>query len=145
MDLRCKNTLADSLSRLLEVDKEAKLQPEKEELNESGEISPDFWIPVTECIEHIEITYDKKHVKEVKLPLTTKQMIQLQKNDSEAKNIVNKLHKEKSNAKIFILHEGILCRLWTEERDTFWCIFIPEVLKDSLLILAHNQNGHNRG
>ena len=150
-----KNTPADSLSRLLEVDPEAKLQPEKEghefgtfcfeEFNEIGEISLDFWIPVTDYIEHIEITYDEKYAKEVRLPLTTKQMIQLQKNDSEVRNIVNKLHKEKSNTKMFILHEGVLCRLWTEERDTFQCIFIPEVLRDPLLILAHNQNGHNRG
>ena len=150
-----KNTLADSLSRLLEVDPEAKLQPEKEgnefgtfcfeELNETGEISPDFWIAAMDRIEHIEITYDEKHAKEVRLPLTTGQMIQLQKNDSEARNIVNKLHKEKSNAKMFILHEGVLCRLWTEERDTFWCIFIPEVLRDPLLVLAHNQNSHDRG
>ena len=74
-----------------------------------------------------------------------KQMIQLQKNDSEARKIVDKLYKEKLSAKMFILHEGVLCRLWTEERDTFWCIFVPEVLRDPLLILAHNQNGHNRG
>ena len=137
------------------MDPDAKLQPEKEghefgmfcfeELNESGKISPNFWIPVTECIEHIEITYDKKHVKEVRLPPTTKQMIKLQKNDSEVRNIVNKLHREKSNAKMFILHKGVLCRLWTEKRDTFRCIFIPEILRDPLLVLAHNQNGHNRG
>ena len=85
-----KNTLADSLSRLLEVDSEAKLQPEKEghefstfcfeELNETGEISPKFLTPVTDLIEHIEITYDEDNVKEIKLPLTTKQIIQLQKN-----------------------------------------------------------------
>ena len=73
----------------------------------------------------------------------TKQMIQIQKNDSEVRSIVNKLHKEKLNAKMFILHKGILCRLWTEERDTFWCIFIHEVLRDPLLVLAYNQNGHN--
>ena len=149
------NTLADSLSRLLEVDPEAKLQPEKEghefgtfcfeELNETSEISPNFWTPATNLIEHIEITYDEENVKEVKLPLTTKQMILLQKNDSEARNIMNRLHKEKLSAKMFILHEGILCRLWTEERETFRCIFIPEVLRDPLLVLAHNQNGHNRG
>ena len=60
-----------------------------------------------------------------------------EKNDSEVRNIMNKLHKEKSNAKMFILHEGVLCRLWTEERDTFWYIFIPEVLRDLLLVLAH--------
>ena len=51
-----KNTLADSLLRLLEVDPEAKLQPEKEghefgtfcfkEVSETGKISPDFWIPL---------------------------------------------------------------------------------------------------
>ena len=46
---------------------------------------------------------------------------------------------------MFILHEGVLCRLWMEERETFKCIFIPEVLRDPLLVLAHNQNGHNRG
>ena len=72
-------------------------------------------------------------------------MIQLQKNDSEARKIVHKLHKEKVNTKMFILHEGVLCRLWVEERETFRCIFIPEVLRDPLLILAHNQNSHNGG
>ena len=96
-----KNTLADSLSRLLEVDPEAKLQPEKEghefitycfeELNETGDISPDFWIPLKVSIEHIEITQNESYSKEIKLPLSTKQMIQLQKNDSEARNIVGNL------------------------------------------------------
>ena len=46
---------------------------------------------------------------------------------------------------MFILHDGVLCRLWTEERETFRCIFVPEVLRDPLLVLAHNQNGHNGG
>ena len=137
-----KNTLADNLSRLLDVDPEAKLHPEKEgqefgtfcfeELNETGEILPNLWIPATDLIEHIEITYNEENVKELKLPLMTKQMIQLQINDSEARNIVNKLHKEKLSAKMFILHEGVLCRLWMEERETFWCIFIPEVLRNPL-------------
>ena len=150
-----KNTLADSLSRLLEVDPEAKLQLEKEghefgtfcfeKLNENGEISPDCWIPATDSVEHIEITYDKQNTKEVKLPLTTEQMIQLQKNDSEVRKIVHKLHKEKLNTKMFILHECVLCRLWVEERETFRCIFIPEVLRDPLLMLVQNQNGHNGG
>ena len=51
-----KNTLVDSLSRLLEVDPEAKLQPEKEghefgtfcfeNFSETDEISTDFWTPL---------------------------------------------------------------------------------------------------
>ena len=96
-----KNTLADSLSRLLEVDPEAKLQPEEEghkfgtycfeELNETGEISPDIWIPLMDRVEHIEITHDENNVKEVRLPLTMKQVIQLQKNDVEARHIVKQI------------------------------------------------------
>ena len=121
--------LADSLSRLLEVDPGAKLQPEKEghefgtycfeELNETGKISPNFWIPLADCIEHIEVTHDKSHAREVWLPLTAKQMIQLQKNNREVRSVVDNLHKEKTNTKMFILHDGVLCRLWTEERATF--------------------------
>ena len=155
MDPGDKEHFSRQLSRLLEVDPEAKLQPEKEghefgtfcfkELNEMGEILPDCWVPATESIEHIEITYAKQNIREVKLPLTTEQMIQLQKKDAEARKIVHKLHKEKMSTKMFILHEGVLCRLWMEERETFRCTFIPEVLRDPLLVLAHNQNGHNGG
>ena len=150
-----KNTLADSLSRLLDVDPEAKLQAEKEghkfgmfcfkSVDEISEISPDFWKPLKDWVQHLEITYEEGVVKEVHLPLSAKQMIQLQKNDAQAKNIVDKLRKEKDNAKMFIMHDGVLCKLWTEEKETFRCTFVPEVLRDPLLVLAHNQNGHNGG
>ena len=121
-----KNTLADSLLRLLDVDPEAKLQAEKkghefgtfcfESIDEIGKISPDFWKPLKDQVEHLEITYKEGAVKEVNLPLSAKQMIQLQKNDAQAKNIVDNLRKEKDNAKMFIMHDGVLCRLWMEER-----------------------------
>ena len=71
-----KNTLADSLSRLL-VDPEAKLQPEKEghefgtfcfeNISETGEISPDFWTPLKDTVEHLEIVHNESTVKEVHL------------------------------------------------------------------------------
>ena len=138
-------------SRLLEVDPETKLQPEKEghefgtfcfeNISETGKILPDFWTPLKDTVEHLEIVHNESTVKEVHLPLSSK----LQKNDTEARNTVDKLRKEKNNVKMFILHDGVLCRLWKEERETFRCIFVPEVLRDPLLILAHNQNGHNGG
>ena len=126
-----RNTLADSLLRLLDVDPEAKLQAEKkghefgtfcfESIDEIGEISPDFWKPLKDLVEHLEITYEEGIVKEVHLPLSAKQMIQLQKNDLQARNIVDKLRKEKDNAKMFIMHNGVLCRLWIEEKETSRC------------------------
>ena len=128
-----KNTLADSLSRLLDVDPEAKLQGEKEGhefgpfcfegVDEIGKISLDFWKPMKDQVEHLKIAYEEGVVKEVHLPLSVKQMIQLPKNDAHAKKIMDKLRKEKDNAKMFIMHDGVLCRLWTEERETFICIF----------------------
>ena len=135
-----KNTLADSLSRLLDVDPEAKLKAEKtgqefgmfcfESIDEISEISLDFWKPLKDWVEHLEVTYEEGVMKEVHLPLSVKQMIQLQKNDAQAKNIVDKLQKEKDNAKLFIMHNGVLCRLWTEEKETFRCTFVPQVLRD---------------
>ena len=117
-----KNMLADSLSRLLDVDPEAKLQDEKkghefgtfcfESVDEISKILPDFWKPLKDSVEHLEITYDAGGVKEVQLPLSAEQMIELQKNDSQARNIVERLQKEKDNAKMFIMHNGVLCRLW---------------------------------
>ena len=137
------------------MDPEAKLQAEKEGhefgtfcfkgVDEISEISPDFWKPLKHQMEHLEITYEEGVVKEVPLPLSVKQMIQLQKNDAQAKSIVDKLRKEKDNAKMFILHDGVLCRLWMEEKETFRCTFVPQVLRDPLLVLAHNRNGHNGG
>ena len=131
-----KNTLADSL---LDVDPEAKLQAEKkghefgtfcfESVDEIGEISLDFWKPLKDWVEHLEITYEEGVVKEVYLPLSAKQMIQLQKNDAQAKNIVDKLRKEKDNAKMFIMHDGVLCRLWTEENETSQMYICPRSTK----------------
>ena len=150
-----KNTLADSLSRLLDVDPEAKIEAEKkgqefgtfcfESVDEISEISPDFWKPLKDSVEHLEITYKEGIVKEVHLPMSVKQIIQLQKNDLQAMNIVDKLQQEKDTAKMFIMHNGVLCRLWIEEKETFRCTFVPEILRDPLLVLAHNQNGHNEG
>ena len=72
-------------------------------------------------------------------------MIQLQKNDIQARNIIDRLRKEKDNAKMYIMHNGVLCRTWIEEKETFRCTFVPGVLRDPLLVLAHDQNGHNGG
>ena len=96
-------------------------------------------------MEQLEITYDAGGLKEVYLPLSVEQMIELQKNDSQARIIVIRLRKEKDNAKMFIMHDGVLCRLWTEEKEKFRCTFVQQVLKRSTAHTGTNQNGHNGG
>ena len=90
----------------------------------------------------VEIT-EHENLKEIKLPLKPKQLQQLQKNDTYCRDVAKKLYKDKDLQKIFIKEEGVLYRLWTEDGRTFKCILVPEVLQDSMIILAHDYSGHN--
>ena len=90
----------------------------------------------------VEIT-EHENLKEIRLPLKPKQLQQLQKNDTYCRDVSKKLHKDKELQKIFIKEKGVLYRLWTEDGRTFKCILVPEVLQDSMIILAHDYSGHN--
>ena len=84
-------------------------------------------------------------MREVKLPLKTTQLEQLQKNDEYCREIVKKMKQDAELSKIFIKEDGILHRLWIEDGRTNKCIIVPKVLQDSMLILAHDYSGHNGG
>ena len=90
----------------------------------------------------VEIT-KHENLKEIKLPLKPSQLQQLQKNDTYCRDVAKKLHKDKELQIIFIKEKGVLYRLWTEDGRTFKCILVPEVLQDSMIILAHDYSGHN--
>ena len=105
----------------------------------------------SECREHsqksrmspcVEIT-EHENLKEIRLPLKPKQLQQLQKNDTYCRDVAKKLHKDMELQKIFIKEEGVLYRLWIEDGRTFKCILVPQVLQDSMIILAHDYSGHN--
>ena len=72
-------------------------------------------------------------------------MTELQKRDEEARAIVRRLDEDKVTEKMFILDKGVLYRLWLEENETFKCTFVPKILREPLLVLAHNRSGHNGG
>ena len=91
--------------------------------------------PCVKIIEHEDL-------REIKLPLKPKQLQQLQMNDTYCRDVAKKLHKDMELQKIFI-KEGVLYRLWIEDGRTFKCILVPQVLQDSMIILAHDYSGHN--
>ena len=90
----------------------------------------------------VKIT-EHEDLREIRLPLKPKQLQQLQKNDTYCRDIAKKLHKDTELQKIFIKEEGVLYRLWIEDGRTFKCILVPQVLQDSMIILAHDYSGHN--
>ena len=140
-----KNTLADTLSRLLDVCPEAKLEPEPPG-QEFGcycfqELEP-VQVDYIEEIETVKIE-ESTNLKEIKLPLKDWQMELLQRNDATCREIAKKLRQDKHMNKLFLLRSGIVYRLWCEEGRTAECVLVPEVLRDSLLMLAHDYSGHN--
>ena len=140
-----KNTLADTLSRLLDVCPEAKLEPEPPG-QEFGCYCFQEMEPIhVDYIEEIEtITIEESvNLKEIKLPLKDWQMELLQKNDATCREVAKKLRQDKHMNKLFLLRNGIVYRLWCEDGRTSDCILVPEVLRNSLLILAHDCSGHN--
>ena len=140
-----KNTLADSLSRLLEVVPEAKLKPEPEE-QEFGCYCFEELTPVrTEYIKEIGETRlcENENMVEIKIPLKNEELKEMQKADSYCKDIANKLHKKQHMNKIFVMENGVLYQLWMEHDKTFKCILVPSTLRDPLLTLAHQHSGHN--
>ena len=115
---RIRNTLADTLSRLIEMDKDIKLHP-KEEGKEFGffpfkELPPVTTQVIEEVIECEIGSINLQHPEPVQietditLPMKDKKLATLQE-----------------------------CDLYTP-------IVVPDILKDCLLILAHNKSGHNR-
>ena len=90
----------------------------------------------------VKIT-EHEDLREIKLPLKPKQLQQLQKNDTYCRDVAKKLHRDMELQKIFIKEEGVLYRLWIEDGRTFKCILVPQVLQDSMIILAHDYSGHN--
>ena len=140
-----KNTLADTLSRLLEVCPEAKLEPEPPG-QEFGCYCFEEMTPVqVDYIEEIETVKieEKQNLKEIKLPLKNWQMQLLQKHDAMCREVAKKLQQDKHMNKLFVLNNGIIYRLWCEDGRTSDCVLVLEVLRNSLLMLAHDYSGHN--
>ena len=143
-----KNTLADSLSRLLDMTPEAEPTRESpgeefgvacfEEL-ETAKVHENF----IEQIENLEIEVHKEVMQGVKVPISKEQMIQMQKNDKYCRCIDRRTRAERELKKIFILDDGILYRLWLEDGQMYKCMVVPLILRDPPLVLGHNQNGHN--
>ena len=108
-----KNTLADSLSRLLNMMPEAEptQEPPGEEFGvacfeelETAKVHEVF----VEQIGNIEIEVPKEVMQEVKIPIPKKQMLKLQKNDEYCRWIVRRMRAERELKKIFIFDDGIL-------------------------------------
>ena len=149
-----KNVLADTLSRLIEIDEDVKL-PDEKEGHEFGYVPfeklPPAKVEMTEEvitepgtkpvieIHHIDPLPDLK----VEIPVSNAKMKEFQEQDERIQHLRNLCSAGKLNQNIFIMENDILKKRVTEQALSYKAVVVPDILKESLMILAHDEQGHN--
>ena len=154
-----KNVLADTLSRLIELDESIKL-PEEEPGYEFG-YTPFKELPPARVTVMEEVMINKtdgdqllgllkiKHNNpvpkdiEIELPLTNSKMKELQEQDSVLGCLRKQWFEKKLDRKHFTMENEILKKKIVINGILYTPTVVPDVLKDCLLILAHDKQGHN--
>ena len=145
-----KNTLADTLSRLIALDPDNQLVDEPKGF-EYGYYAFDNMDLIKTQVEINEMT-NKTGIEtpvnlpseEIALPIEDNQLIELQKEDKFCKNILNMLANNKlHNKNPYYIESGILKRCIDDNKQRFEVIVLPQTLTQPALQLAQEGLGHN--
>ena len=150
---RIQNTLADTLSRLIEMDENIKLQPE-EEGKEFGyfpfeELPPVMTHVVEEVIEceignlNIQHTDPIEINVDIHLPLKDDKLVKLQESDPHIKQLRKQWENKNLDQNMYTMENNILKQKLVDNGLLYTPIVVSDILKDCLLILAHDKQGHN--
>ena len=142
-----KNTLADTISRSIQIDPEAKLQPEQEGY-EFGYHAFEDMEPIEYETNVVDSTALKDPIplpgEEIKLPLEDEKLKELQQKDKFCKEVIEKLSKgQLQSGQPYYQEEGILKRFVEDGKQRFEAIVLSQVLTGAVLQLAHEGMGHN--
>ena len=142
-----KNTLADTMSRLVQIDPEAKLQLEQEGY-EFGYHAFDDMEPIKYEVNTIDAKSSRDPIplpeEDIKLPLDDNKLKGFQQKDKFCKEIIEKLEKgQLQNKNPYYKEEVILNRIVEDGKQNFEVVVLPQVLTSAVLQLAHEGPGHN--
>ena len=145
-----KNTLADTMSRLIDIDPQ--VQPESEpEGYEFGYYTFDT-LPTLE-VSNVETSQNTSlHVNDTeasnndlwKLPLSNDTLSKLQQKDIFYNNILNQI--EKGNIRegqLYVVKDKVLKRYVIDGNNTYETTIIPRVITAPILQMVHDNLGHN--
>ena len=154
-----KNILADTLSRLIEFNESIKLPEEgtgyEFEYTPFEELPPTRVTVFEEVIisenqgdqlpGSLKIQHNDPVAKDIKieLPLTNSRMKELQEQDPLVGWLRKQWSEKKLDRKHFTMEDEILKKKTVINGILYTPTVVPDVLKDCLLILAHDKQGHN--
>ena len=151
------NILADTLSRLINIDPDVVQEPELKDY-EFGcyafETLPKAKsTPVGETLAlvdgvdicEINISYDNTENSQfsVKLLLSDTQFSCLQEKDRKIRTLCHEKVQDGMYSNFYFIENDILYRSIMDNGHKFSAAVVPEELTDTVLFLGHNQSGHN--
>ena len=77
------------------------------------------------------------------MPITTGKMKELQQSDSYIKHLLKQWDKKDLDRKVYTMDDGLLKRKLIVNGLLYKQVVVPDILRDCLLILAHDEAGHN--
>ena len=142
-----KNTLADTMSRLIQIDPEAKLCPEQEGY-EFGYYAFEDMEPIKCEVQEIKTTQLSNLIplpqEEIRLPLSDERIQALQAEDKFCKDVSNKLQKGQLQSRNpYYIENRILKRFVEDGKQKFEVVVLLQVLSSAALQLAYEGLGHN--
>ena len=147
------NTLADTLSRLIEMGENIKLQPEKEGKEfryfPFEELPPVTTQVVEEVIEceigniNIQHTNTVQVNIDITLPMKEEKLVKLQESDPHMQQLRKQWDSNNLDKNTYTMENNIIKRKIVNNGLLYTPIVVPDILKDCLLILAHDKSGHN--
>ena len=150
-----KNVLADTFSRLIEIDDDIKL-PAEQEGHEYGYVPfeqfPPAQVTVTEEVIINEVNDMKVKIQhidpiqkdlKIELPISNLKLKELQEQDNKINHLRELWSENKLNKNIFTMENNILKKKVIEGGLLYKTVIIPEILREGLLMLAHDEQGHN--
>ena len=146
---RIRNTLADTLSRLIEMDENIKLQPEEEgkefgyfPFKELPPVTTQVLEEVIKCeigninIQHtdpIEINTD------IHLPMKDDKLAKLQESDRHTRQLRKQWENKNLYQNTYMMENNILKQKLVDNGLLYTPVVVPDILRDCLLILAHDK------
>ena len=147
-----KNTLADTLSRIVKVDPDIQSEPEQEgyEFGYScfEELPPVEVFAVEEKVtKDISLWPDKEMgipEFECTLPVSKRKLHHLQLKDEMCQKKARQVHMGTDSSRSYYINKGgILQKLLEDNEEIFQKTVLPKLLIDPVLQLTHNSAGHN--
>ena len=147
-----KNTLADTLSRIIKVDPDVQLEHEKEGC-EFGYSCFEELLPaeVFEVEERIaknmklqpDVDIDIPEM-ECTLPVPTVKLHELQLKDELCQKKVRQVNTNIDTSRLYYVdRDGVLRKVLEDNEEVFQTTVLSRILIDPVLQLAHNSAGHN--